>query len=164
MTSRIIYIMGVAGSGKTTIGKKLAEKLSMPFFDADDLHPASNIEKMKSGQPLNDEDRAAWLESVNALAKDECLRHGAIIACSALKEKYRTALAKDVSIPVLWVFLRGDYDLLLKRLQERKDHFMGAGMLSSQFAALEAPVDALVADVLHSPEMIVDKLMSRIKR
>jgi len=163
MEPRIIYIMGVAGSGKTTIGKLLAEKLRVPFFDADDFHPVANIDKMKSGQPLNDEDRADWLTALNKLAKDQSTKTGAIIACSALKEKYREILVKEITVPVLWVYLRGDYGLLLKRMQERKEHFMGAGMLTSQFATLEPPSEAIVIDVTDQPSAIVEKLISRIK-
>ena len=108
MNALVIYIMGVSGSGKTTIGRKLSAVLNLPFFDADDLHPATNKEKMRSGIPLNDNDREDWLLAIHQLAKEEGRRKGAIIACSALKEKYRAILSKDIKEVVRWVFLQGD--------------------------------------------------------
>src|SRR5690349_10129139 len=97
MKALIIYIMGVSGSGKTTVGKKLSAKTGRPFFDGDDLHSTSNREKMQAGHPLTDEDRKAWLHRINGLAKDELKMEGAIIACSALKEKYREVLSMGIS-------------------------------------------------------------------
>src|SRR6266700_2782944 len=102
----IIYIMGVSGSGKTTIGKKLSERTNIPFFDADDFHSLANKKKMKAGDPLTDDDRAVWLTRINALAKEQMKKKGAIIACSALKEKYRIVLSGGIIIPVFWIFLR----------------------------------------------------------
>jgi gluconokinase len=162
MGPHIIYIMGVSGSGKTTIGRKLSEKTTIPFFDADEFHPAVNIEKMKSGHPLTDEDRAGWLLRINELAKSEMVKAGAIIACSALKEKYRAILSGGITVPLVWVFLDGNYDLLLKRMQSRKGHFMPPGMLWSQFDVLEKPGNAITVDVADSPDAIVENLIARI--
>src|SRR5262245_57577181 len=103
--NRIIYIMGVSGSGKTTVGKLLSQKTNIPFFDADDFHSEANRLKMKNGIPLNDEDRKEWLQQLNTLARRQAGDKGAIIACSALKEKYRAILSEDINQP-LWVFLQ----------------------------------------------------------
>ena len=158
----IIYIMGVSGSGKTTIGKKLAEKIGLPFFDGDDFHPAANREKMKSGIPLTDEDRAEWLTRMNELAKEQMKKDGAIIACSGLKEKYRAILSSGITIPFFWVFLQGNFELIQKRMEERKGHFMPAALLSSQFDALEVPEDCITIDIFQSPDEIVEMTMSQI--
>lgn len=154
--------MGVSGSGKTTIGKKLSEKTGIPFFDADEFHSEVNKEKMKAGKPLTDNDRAEWLTKMNQLAKEQMKKKGAIIACSALKEKYRMVLSEGISIPVFWVFLQGNYELILKRMQARKDHYMQPSMLSSQFDILETPLQCITIDISESPDGIVENLMSRI--
>jgi carbohydrate kinase (thermoresistant glucokinase family) len=135
----MIYIlMGVSGSGKTTVGKALADKLMIPFFDADDFHTSSNIIKMKSGLPLNDEDRMPWLNSIteNMLVWEQT--QGAVFACSALKESYREVFI-NAGIPITWIFLDGDYQLILERLENRKSHFFNPVLLKSQFATLEPP-------------------------
>ena len=130
--------MGVSGSGKTTVGKALADKLMIPFFDADDFHTSSNIIKMKSGLPLNDEDRMPWLNSIaeNMLVWEQT--QGAVLACSALKESYREVFI-NAGIPITWIFLDGDYQLILERLENRKSHFFNPVLLKSQFATLEPP-------------------------
>ena len=154
----IIYIMGVSGSGKTTVGKKLSETTGIPFFDADDFHPESNKNKMRSGKPLNDEDRHQWLLNLHEMAMNQSNQKGAIIACSALKEKYRIILASDIPVPVDWVWLNGSYELILQRMQNRKGHFMPESLLRSQFETLEPPVDAQVVDINNSPENIVAQI------
>ena len=105
---QIFYVMGVSGCGKSTIGKMLAQELEIPFFDGDDYHPEANIEKMKSGRPLNDEDRKGWLLRLNTLAQSQ-KEKGAVIACSALKEAYRVLLNKGLKNEVCWVYLEGSY-------------------------------------------------------
>jgi carbohydrate kinase (thermoresistant glucokinase family) len=162
MGSLIIYIMGVSGSGKTTIGKKLSAKFDMPFFDADDFHSRANKEKMKAGQPLTDDDRSEWLIVINKLAKEQMKKEGAIIACSALKEKYRRVLSNKITIPLFWVFLHGNYELIQKRMKARTDHFMPPAMLSSQFDALEIPQQCLTIDISKNPGKIVETIISRI--
>lgn len=151
--------MGVSGSGKTAIGRLLAEELNFPFVDADDHHPASNIEKMSQGIPLSDDDRMPWLDSLNQLAMDN-YEKGCVIACSALKEAYRVRLMKSIESNVLWVYLHGSYDLILDRMNKRENHFMGANMLKSQFETLEEPEEAIKADISNSPEMIIKTILA----
>jgi|SRR5437764_11149000 len=163
MGAFVIYIMGVSGSGKTTVGKKLSAKTGLPFFDGDDFHSSSNRKKMQAGHPLNDEDRKAWLHRINELAKDQVKTGGAIIACSALKEKYREVLSMGISGSVIWIFLQGSYELIRKRLEARKDHFMPASLLASQFEALEVPSDALNIDIAIGPDQIVGKITAYLE-
>jgi len=155
--------MGVSGSGKTTVGKKLAERIALPFFDGDDFHPPSNKEKMKQSIPLTDEDRKEWLLQMNRAAKEEAKLAGAVFACSALKEKYRTILSSGITIPLYWVFLQGSFELIKKRMDERKDHFMPASLLASQFDALEIPVNSIKIDIAGDPDEIVERIISEIK-
>jgi carbohydrate kinase (thermoresistant glucokinase family) len=163
MNARIIYIIGVSGSGKTTIGKKLSAKTTIPFFDADDLHSTASKEKMKAGLPLTDKDREGWLRGVNELAKKQMKNKGAIIACSALKEKYRTVLAEGIIVPVSWVFLKGSFVMIQERMKKRKDHFMPPALLSSQFETLEIPHHALTIDVSKTPDEIVEIILAEIR-
>lgn len=158
---RVLVIMGVSGSGKTTIGKLLAKKLGYPFFDGDDFHPEANIEKMKSGLPLNDEDRKGWLVRLNQLALEH--RHtGAVIACSALKNTYRGILKAGVGSCMEFIYLEGSFNQIKKRLKNRKDHFMPLELLKSQFETLEAPNNGVKVSISKSPEEIVDKILSKI--
>ena len=158
----IIYIMGVSGSGKTTIGKKLSGNTGLPFFDGDDFHPARNVEKMKTGQPLQDTDRAEWLAKLNRIAKEQKTNKGAIIACSALKEKYREVLTSGITIPVFWVFLRGGFELIEGRMKSRTGHFFPPTLLTSQFEALEIPPDAITVDIQDQPDKIVEEIISQL--
>ena len=158
----IIYIMGVSGSGKTTIGKKLAAKIGFPFFDGDDFHSPSNKEKMKQNIPLNDEDRKDWLLQMNQTAREHATTDGAIIACSALKEKYRNILSSGINIPIYWVFMNGSFELIKKRMEQRKDHFMPPGLLTSQFDALEVPANSIAVDITKKPDEIVETVISQI--
>jgi carbohydrate kinase (thermoresistant glucokinase family) len=164
MQVSIIYIMGVSGSGKTTIGLELSRRTEIPFFDADDFHPAANKEKMKAGQPLTDDDRQGWLLRLNEMAQQQAKEKGAIIACSALKEKYRKLLAANITVPVHWIFLQGDYSLIRERLQQRKGHYMPPGLLQSQFDTLEAPGDAMVMDIKNSPDQIVQAILQDLQK
>jgi len=162
MRPAVIYVIGVSGSGKTTIGKRLSAKMKIPFFDADDFHSPANKEKMKTGRPLTDDDRADWLASLNALAQKQMKTTGAIIACSALKEKYRKVLSEGISVPLFWIFLQGGYDLIRKRMESRTDHFMPPAMLSSQFDALEIPEECMTFDVSKNPDEIVEAIISTV--
>jgi len=155
--------MGVAGSGKSTIGAKLSVATGIPFFDADDFHPTANKEKMKAGEPLNDADRKDWLSTINELAKEQSQKSGAIICCSALKEKYRIVLSDEIKTPVHWILLQGSFGLIQKRMKARKDHFMPAGLLQSQFDTLETPAHAIVMDINNSPEQIVMDILRQLK-
>jgi carbohydrate kinase (thermoresistant glucokinase family) len=158
----IIYIMGVSGSGKTTIGKKLAAKTGLPFFDGDDFHSPANKEKMNRSIPLTDEDRKGWLMQMNQAAKEQAKLAGAIFGCSALKDKYRVILSSGIAIPLYWVFLQGNFELIKERMDKRKDHFMPPALLSSQFDALEIPNDCIKIDISKSPNEIVDTIISQI--
>jgi carbohydrate kinase (thermoresistant glucokinase family) len=154
--------MGVSGSGKTTIGKKLSSKTGLPFFDADDFHPPANKEKMKAGIALTDDDRQDWLLQLNLLAKRESMNEGAIIACSALKEKYRQQLTEDVHSPVHWVFLQGSYKVINERLKARTDHYMSATLLQSQFDILEIPAGVIVVNIENEPDKIVKEILDQL--
>ncbi|UOB17659.1 NADP-dependent phosphogluconate dehydrogenase [Abyssalbus ytuae] len=156
----IIYVMGVSGVGKTTIASLLSKQLSIPYFDGDDYHSDHNIKKMAAGHPLNDEDRYHWLKNLNNLAKEYVTKNGCIIACSALKEKYRDILSDKIEKNVKWLFLNGDFELIRKRLQARKGHYMPVDLLKSQFSTLEPPVNALEVNIKNTPEEIL-KIVNR---
>jgi carbohydrate kinase (thermoresistant glucokinase family) len=162
MQSSVFFIMGVSGSGKTTIGQLLSERTGIPFFDADDYHPDSNKKKMQEGHPLTDEDRQEWLLRLNQLAIVQSNNKGAIIACSALKERYREILSTNITVPVYWVLLQGSYELIKERIEKRKGHYMPASLLQSQFDILEAPYDAIVEDIANDPTFIVDDILRRL--
>ncbi|WP_436626000.1 gluconokinase [Sorangium sp. So ce136] len=150
----IVIVMGVSGAGKTTVGVQLARELGWAFVDADDLHPAANIEKMRSGKPLDEQDRAPWIAALVARIR-QLLDEGrsAVIACSALKEAHRAQLLVDPARMRL-VHLTGDPALIAARLATRAHHFMPPDLLPTQLAALEPPEDALRVDVGGTPEEI----------
>lgn len=147
----VFFVMGVSGCGKSTLGQLLADKLGLPFFDGDDFHPKNNIDKMSRGEALTDEDRIPWLERLNAVGHQH-KEPGCVIACSALKQKYRDILSSGIEQQVAWVYQEGDYETILSRLQGRKGHFMPPALLTSQFETLEPPVDAISIPVSISPE------------
>ncbi|PWH12669.1 MAG: gluconate kinase [Anaerolineae bacterium] len=154
--------MGVAGSGKTTVGQALAEKLGWDFFDADDFHPPANIAKMASGIPLTDEDRAPWLDSLHRLIASALkTNRPGVLACSALKERYRQRLLEG-NQGVQIVYLKGSYDLILQRMKKRTDHYMQPEMLKSQFEALEEPTAALTVDITLPLPTILGQIMANI--
>lgn len=159
----VIYIMGVSGCGKTTVGRLVSEKTAIPFFDGDDFHSAENKHKMNRGIPLTDEDRAGWLTVLNNLARQETLKKGAVIACSALKEKYREKLEDGLADNCYWVYLQGDFNLIYKRIKERKGHFMPPELLQSQFETLEIPENALTEDIRISPQLMADDIIQKIR-
>lgn len=159
---KVIFVMGVSGSGKTSVGQLLAKELAIPFFDADDHHPPSNIEKMSRGIPLNDEDRKPWLNNLHQIAVEH-ISSGCVITCSALKEIYRKRMNQSIESNVLWVYLKGSYDLIFERMKKRKNHFMNTKMLKSQFETLEEPTDAINIDIADSLEVIVQKVKENIK-
>ncbi|TDQ59759.1 gluconate kinase (SKI family) [Mesocricetibacter intestinalis] len=137
-SGKSFILMGVSSTGKTSVGTAIAEKLGLKLIDGDDLHPRANIIKMASGQPLNDEDRAPWLERIRdaAFSLEQKSEKG-IIICSALKKKYRDQIREGNDVK--FIFLKGDFDLVLARMQKRQGHYMKADMLRSQFATLEIP-------------------------
>lgn len=154
----IFIVMGVCGCGKSTIGKLLAEALQIPFFDGDDYHPKANVTKMAAGNPLNDNDREGWLKRLNALAIENN-NFGAVIACSALKETYRTILRQNISKQIEFVYLQGSYEEISDRLAQRKNHFMPSGLLKSQFKTLEVPTDAISVSIINSPQTIINQVL-----
>ena len=152
--AQVIVVMGVSGSGKTTVGARLAQELGWSFYDADDFHSEANREKMAQGIPLNDADRAEWLKSLQALIQKH-VEEGTscILACSALKQRYRDTLA--VNEKVRFAYLRGSFEQIETRMKLRKDHYMPVELLKSQFEALEEPRDAVIVDISHSPDKII---------
>ena len=154
----VIYVMGVAGCGKSTVGEALALALGWEFVEADALHSAANVAKMSSGVPLTDGDRAPWLASVRAEV-DLRVGRGArvVVACSALRQSYRLVLAPDPA-GARFVHLRGSFGVIRERLRGRKGHFMGEDMLRSQFETLEEPVDAMAVDVSLEPSAIIARI------
>lgn len=159
---QVIFIIGVSGAGKTTIGSAVAARLGIPFFDADDFHPAVNKKKMAAGIPLNDEDRLGWLRSLNLLAKKEVQHHSVVIACSALKESYRQLLMADIEDHCRWFALEGSFDQIRDRMKSRKGHYMPTTLLQSQFDLLEIPSYAVGINVQQSPEEIVNLILDKL--
>ena len=158
LRAMIVVLMGVSGSGKTTIGALLAKALKWRFYEGDDLHCAANRSKMSRGIPLTDADRLPWLHRIRRLV-DQCLADGvdAVIACSALKQSYRAVIVSD-SRQVRIVYLKGSPSFIKARLGKRKAHFMPSSLLPSQFEALEEPRDAITIDVSDTPAQIVDAI------
>ena len=159
----ILVLMGVSGCGKTTIGQILSGKLGWPLLDADEFHSASSIDKMRNGIALQDADRWPWLDRMNAaLRESEARGESVLLACSALKQVYRDRLSKGIG-ELRWIHLRGGFELIRERLEARKGHYMKAGLLESQFAALEEPEDALNVDIDSSPDSIADSILRRLQ-
>jgi len=154
----IVIVMGVSGSGKSTIGNLLAERLGLPFLDGDDFHPPENVARMAAGMPLTDADRLPWLENLNAKLLQN---QRAVLACSALKESYRKVLARGLTDCRL-VHLRGSIELIRARLAERKHRYMPASLLESQFAALEPPQNAIEVDVSEDVPRCLEAIVARL--
>jgi len=158
----VVLLMGVAGSGKTTIGRQLAGDLGWKFADADDFHPPANVAKMSAGIPLEDSDRAPWIAAIRLYIETRLERNEhAVVTCSALKEKHRAILLGE-SPQVKLVYLRGTRELLWSRINSREGHFMKPAMLDSQLATLEEPANALVIDIAQSPEKITAALRQAV--
>jgi len=161
MAAMIIVVMGVAGSGKTTVGTKLAAALHCAFLEGDDLHSHANVEKMSHGIPLTDADRAPWLDAIHRRMCDAFTAgQSLVVACSALKRAYRAKVAEG--LPATWVYLKGSADLIRSRLQHRAHHFMKANMLASQFDVLEEPSDAIIVDIGQPPDAIVQQIVAGV--
>ena len=161
----IVVLMGVSGSGKTTIGTLLAEREGVVFADADDYHPAANKAKMAAGNPLNDEDRQPWLETLNGVLRGWfAAETGGVLACSALKEKYRETLAAGMPEgAVKFVLLDGSKELIAERLAERQHEYMNPKLLDSQLATLEVPANALRVVNDKAPDAIVDEILEYVR-
>ncbi len=159
----VLILIGPMGCGKTTIGKMLAEKLGWSFYDGDDFHPKENIEKMRTGSALTDEDRLLWLETlrghINHWLKE---KQNTILACSALKQAYRDVLGVNQKM-VRTVYLRGSYPLLRKRVEGRQHPYMDKNLLGSQLDILEEPKDGLSVDISEIPETIVRSIFENLK-
>ncbi len=157
----IVVVMGVTGSGKTTVGSLLARRLSWEFADADDFHSAANKEKIRHGVPLTDADRSPWIAALHdAIAKWVAGNRNVVLACSALKQSYRQQLWTGPEAK--FVYLKGSYELIDQRLHHRKGHFADEHILASQFATLEEPSDAVTVDIGRPPEEIVANVCRRL--
>jgi gluconokinase len=160
----IVIVFGVSGAGKTTVGELLARELGWRFIEGDDFHPAVNVDKMRSGQPLKDEDRGPWLEGLREQIKRSLAAgESAVLACSALKRAYRGRLR--VNEKVKFVFLRGDYALVEKQLRSRHGHYMNPGLLQSQFDDLEEPQrdeDVITIELGAAPPAIVEEIEAKL--
>ncbi|HEX7002705.1 MAG TPA: gluconokinase [Trueperaceae bacterium] len=161
--ARAIVVMGVSGSGKSTVGRLLARRLEWEFADADVFHSETNVEKMRRGVPLDDADRRPWLQTLAELLADRLSRGRSIVlACSALKGEYRDLLTGG-SDRVSFVYLKGSRELILDRLRSRVGHYMKPDMLDSQFSALEEPTDAMILDVSRPPAELAEEVERRIR-
>jgi gluconokinase len=165
MSPTCLVVMGVSGAGKTTIARALADELGWPMAEADEFHPAANIEKMSAGIPLTDDDRTPWLEALRAWITERSeAGESTIVTCSALKRTYRDLL-RQARARVRFVHLAGDAPLILRRLTSRADHFMPPSLLDSQFADLEPLADdedGVIVDLDASPERIVTATLARL--
>jgi gluconokinase len=157
----ILILMGVVGAGKTSVGRLIAQQLQWKFADADDFHPAANIEKIRQGIALNDDDRRPWLRLLRAqIEKWSSAGVSAVLACSALKETYRQELAAGSE--VRFVYLKGSADMIARRLRMRQGHFADTQILASQLADLEEPQGAIVVDIEKPPEQIVSEIREKL--
>ena len=159
----IVVLMGVSGSGKSTVGKVLADQLGWTFVEADDFHPPGNVEKLRRGEPLTDADRRPWLDALRRRIGDACARgEDAVVACSALKHAYQDYLERDDPACVHYVWLDGPPELIRQRLAARKGHFMNPALLPSQFQTLEPPADAVRVDITPGPEAVAADIRGRL--
>ncbi|MCK7623022.1 gluconokinase [Streptomyces sp. RS10V-4] len=164
-SAEVIVVMGVAGTGKTTIGPLVAGALDVPYAEGDDFHPPANIAKMSAGVPLDDADRGPWLDAIGAWAHGRAGR-GGVVSCSALKRAYRDRL-RAAAPGVVFLHLAGDRALIEARMAERKGHFMPTALLDSQFATLEplgADEAGVAVDVAGTPEQIADRAVAALRR
>jgi len=162
--TRFFIVMGVSGSGKTSVGKSLAKHLRWDFYDADDFHPPENVAKMAKAIPLTDSDRVPWLAALHELISSSLAQNRpGVLACSALKESYRQRLLAG-NDGVRLIYLKGSYDLIWSRMSARKDHFMKPQMLQSQFETLEEPANALIVDITPSVDEILKVILQKMEK
>lgn len=160
----IVLVMGVSGAGKSTVGRLLADALGAAFLEADDFHPPANVERMRAGVPLRDEDRWPWLDALAAAIDEEAAEgRPVVVACSALKRSYRDRLLGRHAGRARVVHLRGDPALIAGRLAGRSGHYMPPALLPTQIAALEPPEDALAVDVGAPPEVLVEGIVRALR-
>ena len=159
----ILVLMGVSGSGKSTVGKLLADALGWTFVEADDYHPQANVDKMHGGTPLDDADRRPWLAALRERIADACRTgENVVLACSALKHRYQDYLEQDDPPCVRYVYLEGSPALIQGRLAARKGHFMNPALLDSQFEALEPPADAVRVAITPPPDQIAAEIRTKL--
>lgn len=164
-TPRVVVVMGVAGTGKSTVGALLATRLGVPYADGDDFHPPANIEKMRAGTPLTDEDRWPWLDAIGTWAHRQEAEGGGVVSCSALKRVYRDRL-RATAPGIVLVHLTGDRKLIEERMRLRQGHFMPTALLDSQFATLEplqADEPGVAVDVSGEPEEIAGRTAAALE-
>ena len=157
----VIILFGVSGSGKSLIGNQLSKDLHFEFLEGDDFHSNENIKKMKNNISLNDDDREAWLDEINK-ELNKLRNKNVVIACSALKEKYRKRLVKGIVAKIEWFCLKGDFDIIEERLNNRGDHYFKSALLKSQFDIIEYPDYCKFIDIIESPDKIVERIKSKL--
>jgi gluconokinase len=159
----IVVVMGVSGSGKSTVGKILASKLGWTFVEGDDFHPPANVEKMRKGIPLDDNDRWPWLDAIHRRLEEASKRgENVVLACSALKHSYQHYLTHFTPESIRYVYLSGSEELIRQRLSQRTGHFMNPGLLHSQFETLEPPDEAIQVDIAPSPDLIAEAIRLKL--
>ena len=157
---KLIILFGVSGSGKSTIGKKLSKDLKFKFIEGDDFHSINNINKMKRRLALNDNDREEWLQALNNKLKDQSIN--TVLACSALKEKYRKKLIRGLDINIFWFCLKGEFDLINQRLKKRNNLFFSSSLLQSQYDIIEYPDYCNFIDISESKNKIVELIKLKL--
>lgn len=150
--------MGVAGCGKSTLGKALANLHGIPYYDADDFHPEENVQKMKNGIPLTDVDRQQWLADIHTFTARQLELTDLVFACSALKQAYRDSLSDGLN--AIWIYLEGDFDLIERRMKERAGHYMPPSLLRSQFETLEPPSDAITIPINITTDDQLERILN----